>query len=131
MAIKQSVSDSRLHSTTTGQRSECSYCNGNGFFWATKSIEVATGKKVSYSYTYRCAGCRNWSGIIGERVPAKHPLEIQSAGFTIILAQPEDTKAKHQDIESLLMSVGTRVNPKTDRPAIQRYHDRDERDYFV
>ncbi len=102
----------------------CDYCNSNGFFDGIKYIEVKPEMDVSYSYCWRCAGCRNWFGILGNKVPIAFPLEMKSQGFEIkVFPKPIPEDSKYFDLKQLLEIVGNRTNPKVNRPAIQKFSD--------
>lgn len=103
---------------------DCEYCNGNGFFSGVKHAEIKPGVFSKYSYTWRCAGCRNWFGVLGDKIPKSFPLEIKSQGFKIELyGKPMPKSAERKDLLGMLESVGQRVNPKTDRPEYMPYRE--------
>jgi hypothetical protein len=102
----------------------CEYCNDNGYFSGVKYAEVKPSIFSKYSYTWRCSGCRNWFGILGDRIPKAFPLEIKSQGFKIELyGKPMPKSAERKDLLGVLESVGQRVNPKTDRPEYMPYRE--------
>ena len=102
----------------------CDYCNSNGFFDGIKYVEVKPDMNVAYSYCWRCAGCRNWFGVLGSNVPIAFPLEMKSQGFKIkLFPKPIPEDSKYFDLKQLLETVGNRTNPKVNRPEIQKYED--------
>lgn len=98
---------------------DCEYCNGNGFFSGSKVVEVKPKVYITYRHTWRCAGCHNWFGLMGEKIPASHPLEVQSWGFKIdIYEAPMAHDHRSFDLSQIIASTGQRINPKTDRPDV-------------
>ena len=103
---------------------DCEKCNGNGFFSGTKMVEVKPGIFVSYRHTWRCAACRNWFGVMGEKIPAGYPLEIKSQGFEIdIYQKPMPRDQRSFDLTQIIDMAGHRVNQKTDRPDYLPYRE--------
>lgn len=102
----------------------CEYCNGNGWFSGIKRIEVKPGIVVAYRFTFRCANCRNWFGVLGERVPMAYPLEVKSDGFQLdIYQQPIPAEVRRYSLAEIAAGIGQQVNLPAPRPAIQHYRD--------
>lgn len=82
-AIRQAIADAKICSKQQHKKTHCRYCNGSGYFLVQYHHLETSG--VPYSSVWRCAGCRNWAGILGEAIPAAYPLELKSRGFEIVV----------------------------------------------
>lgn len=103
---------------------ECEYCNGNGFFSGIKAIEVKPGVVMRYEFAFRCKSCRNWFGVLGERIPMFYPLEVKSDGFELrIYPKPIPAEVRRYSLTEIASGIGQRVNPQQPRPAVQRYRE--------
>lgn len=103
---------------------DCEYCNGVGYFTGSKWVDVRPGMTVRYAHTFRCNGCRNWVGKLGTKIPALYPLEAIQEGYHVSVGpKPIPDDAALKPLPELLESIGKRVNPRNDRPAVIPYRE--------
>ena len=103
---------------------DCEYCNGNGYFSGKKKAEVKPGVFMEYCYTFRCSGCRNWFGKLGEKIPANYPFEVKTHGFVLdIYPKPISEEQKQHSLIGILEGIGQRTNPKKPREEFARMRE--------
>lgn len=102
---------------------DCEYCNSIGYFSGGIQVEVKPGVRVWYWYTWRCAACSNWRGVVGKRIPDGYPLEIKSRGYEIRTFSKPQADGERRSLSSMIEMAGRRVNEKVSRPAIQEYYE--------
>jgi hypothetical protein len=106
------------------QKSECHSCNSIGFFEGSEQIEVKPNIYMPYWHVWRCGHCANWMGILGEKVPISNPQEIIDKGFKLrLFTRLDESGSTVNRMPDIVNMVGVRVNPKQNRPEIQRYTD--------
>lgn len=102
----------------------CEYCNGNGYFSGIKRIEVKPGVFVAYRFAFRCDACRNWFGVIGDRVSTAYPLEVKCDGFEIqVYDKPIPAEMRRYSLSEIASGIGKQVNTPAPRPAVQHYRE--------
>lgn len=108
----------------TRNSTDCEYCNGIGFFSASKWADVRADLTIRYVYTFRCKACKNWVGKVGTKIPALYPLEAIQEGYHVtVFPKPIPADAALKPLPELLESIGRRVNPRNDRPDVIPYRE--------
>ncbi len=117
-AIRQAILDAKIRTSEAAEKTDCPYCDGAGYFIAQKAVEAVMGALVTYSFAWRCAGCKNWVGEFGEKVPAAYPLELKTRGFEIVIPpKPTSSEKEPVDLDDLIFGLAKRFDAKPRKTA--------------